>query len=30
VKSLPAEHHNTIFPVAEVRAYRVLFAAPAK
>jgi len=22
----PAEHHNTIFPVAEVRAYRALFA----
>jgi predicted alpha/beta superfamily hydrolase len=26
----PAEHHSTIFPVAEVRAYRALFAAPAK
>jgi predicted alpha/beta superfamily hydrolase len=26
----PAEHHSTIFPVAEVRAYRVLFAEPAK
>jgi predicted alpha/beta superfamily hydrolase len=24
---LPAEHHGTIFPVAEVRAYRALFAA---
>jgi predicted alpha/beta superfamily hydrolase len=24
---LPAEHHSTIFPVAEVRAYRLLFAA---
>jgi hypothetical protein len=23
----PAEHHGTIFPVAEVRAYRALFAA---
>ncbi len=23
---LPAEHHSTIFPVAEVRAYRALFA----
>jgi predicted alpha/beta superfamily hydrolase len=27
---LPAEHHGTIFPVAEVRAYRALFAVPAK
>lgn len=26
----PAEHHSTIFPVAEVRAYRALFAAPPK
>lgn len=26
---LPAEHHATIFPVAEVRAYRALFAASA-
>jgi predicted alpha/beta superfamily hydrolase len=26
----PAEHHSTIFPVAEVRAYRALFAAPTK
>ena len=25
----PAEHHNTIFPVAEVHAYRALFALPA-
>jgi uncharacterized protein len=27
---LPAEHHATIFPVAEVRAYRALFALPPK
>jgi predicted alpha/beta superfamily hydrolase len=27
---LPAEHHSTIFPVAEVRAYRALFARPAR
>jgi predicted alpha/beta superfamily hydrolase len=27
---LPAEHHSTVFPVAEVRAYRALFASPAK
>ncbi|HEX8796635.1 MAG TPA: alpha/beta hydrolase-fold protein [Polyangiaceae bacterium] len=26
----PSEHHSTIFPVAEVRAYRALFAAPGK
>jgi predicted alpha/beta superfamily hydrolase len=27
-EKLPAEHHNTIFPVAELRAYRALFALP--
>jgi predicted alpha/beta superfamily hydrolase len=27
-EKFPAEHHDTIFPVAEVRAYRALFAKP--